>query len=550
MQASIGNEWTVARCGGGCLMRAHPVITHTSTRLGYWTWHRKNNIASRPRTVLLILPPLGQSYCTWSSLVWISPSWLKAIAQASINNIIIIVVNNHHRRRYHYHPPTPVVETWLVPSSRRRIYSNVREWWWNDILNNIIQCERNASSNWICLTSCMTDPYQNGQASGSNGGGGITMAVHDGHSDIESLSSMNRCQMSSKWPGQQKKVEEKGEIHLEGRRKKTESTCRATILNCGFQVNLLLLVVAAAMRGYTDTSAEVVVGHWPSVGEQLAHSSSWSWTTLGASEEHHIITVQRPACAHFTTHSPHISITVKCTRAASILATIIPLFRGVILSIVLWYQSTKPYRPCSCIPWWWWVWCCWPPRRMHILTWEFHQLEATTPYKQIEINKFVSQKTKIFDVWQCWQFVLWIDDHRYNDFHNSGAQKLNRIITESFLLPILTSPSQLMRGSRRRSFSNIPSAIGRVVRGVTNLTVTIGRTINSENVNGSLSRLITSRLVGVSESLMGWVERSVDDLPSIPRLDAQECMKRCICEAHNQPKKYGAVGLVIQLFFP
>lgn len=89
-----------------------------------------------------------------------------------------------------------------------------------------------------------------------------------------------------------------------------------------------------------------------------------------------------------------------------------------------------------------------------------------------------------------------------------------------------------------------------MIRGLTNLTVTIGRTINSENVNGSLSRLITNRLVGVSESLMGWVERSVDDLPSIPRLDAQECMKRCICEAHNQPKKYGAVGLVIQLFFP
>lgn len=54
----------------------------------------------------------------------------------------------------------------------------------------------------------------------------------------------------------------------------------------------------------------------------------------------------------------------------------------------------------------------------------------------------------------------------------------------------------------------------------------------------------------VSRSVMGWVEKSVDDLPSFPRLDAQECMKRSICEAHNQPKKYGLTGLVLQLFFP
>ena len=49
---------------------------------------------------------------------------------------------------------------------------------------------------------------------------------------------------------------------------------------------------------------------------------------------------------------------------------------------------------------------------------------------------------------------------------------------------------------------------------------------------------------------MGWVEKSVDDLPSFPRLDAQECMKRAVCEAHHQPKKYGLTGLVLQIFFP
>lgn len=75
------------------------------------------------------------------------------------------------------------------------------------------------------------------------------------------------------------------------------------------------------------------------------------------------------------------------------------------------------------------------------------------------------------------------------------------------------------------------------------------RSLNADERQG-ISNFITSRLVGVSESIMGWVEKSVDDLPSFPRLDAQECMKRCICEAHNQPKKYGIIGLVLQLFFP
>lgn len=133
---------------------------------------------------------------------------------------------------------------------------------------------------------------------------------------------------------------------------------------------------------------------------------------------------------------------------------------------------------------------------------------------------------------------------------NGGLVVLKRLVMESFIEPTFLR-GENQRSGKRRTFSEIPSAVGRVFRGLSNLTVAIGRTINSENVgNGSLSRLITNRLVGVSESLMGWVERSVDDLPSIPRLDAQECMKRCICEAHNQPKKYGAVGLVIQLFFP
>ncbi|XP_037278166.2 uncharacterized protein LOC119171455 isoform X1 [Rhipicephalus microplus] len=36
----------------------------------------------------------------------------------------------------------------------------------------------------------------------------------------------------------------------------------------------------------------------------------------------------------------------------------------------------------------------------------------------------------------------------------------------------------------------------------------------------------------------------------VPRMDAQECLKRTICEAHNKPGRYGIIGIALQLFFP
>lgn len=65
-----------------------------------------------------------------------------------------------------------------------------------------------------------------------------------------------------------------------------------------------------------------------------------------------------------------------------------------------------------------------------------------------------------------------------------------------------------------------------------------------------LLNILSKRFTAVSESVMVWVERTLDNLPNLPRLEAQSCMKRCICEAHSQPKKYGLTGLVLQLFFP
>ncbi|RWS01649.1 uncharacterized protein B4U79_10666 [Dinothrombium tinctorium] len=77
----------------------------------------------------------------------------------------------------------------------------------------------------------------------------------------------------------------------------------------------------------------------------------------------------------------------------------------------------------------------------------------------------------------------------------------------------------------------------------------MGRAFDNDDRQG-FPGFLTNGLVGISESIMSFVEKSVDDLPSLPRLDAQECVKRSICEAHNQPKKYGLVGLLLQLFFP
>lgn len=52
------------------------------------------------------------------------------------------------------------------------------------------------------------------------------------------------------------------------------------------------------------------------------------------------------------------------------------------------------------------------------------------------------------------------------------------------------------------------------------------------------------------DSMMSWIERSVEHLPNIPRLHPQECVKRSICEAHNDPNKYGAIGFILRLLFP
>ncbi|OQR68194.1 hypothetical protein BIW11_13060 [Tropilaelaps mercedesae] len=93
------------------------------------------------------------------------------------------------------------------------------------------------------------------------------------------------------------------------------------------------------------------------------------------------------------------------------------------------------------------------------------------------------------------------------------------------------------------------------------------RRSSQEKLHRAVSRFAaTGRgIAGVTEYVMKAVDRknhpkdelmglldcsSIDRIPSIPSLDPQECMKRSVCEAHNQPDRYGLVGLTLQLIFP
>lgn len=77
-----------------------------------------------------------------------------------------------------------------------------------------------------------------------------------------------------------------------------------------------------------------------------------------------------------------------------------------------------------------------------------------------------------------------------------------------------------------------------------------GNVNNNDLTNSDSSLPSTGGLQSRVESIMGWIERSVEHLPNFPRLHPQECVKRSICEAHNDPEKYGAIGFLLRLFFP
>lgn len=75
-----------------------------------------------------------------------------------------------------------------------------------------------------------------------------------------------------------------------------------------------------------------------------------------------------------------------------------------------------------------------------------------------------------------------------------------------------------------------------------------GAAAAAEQAQSILSRF--NPLQGRVDSIMSWIERSVEHLPNFPHLHPQECVKRSICEAHNEPTKYGAIGFILRLLFP
>lgn len=106
------------------------------------------------------------------------------------------------------------------------------------------------------------------------------------------------------------------------------------------------------------------------------------------------------------------------------------------------------------------------------------------------------------------------------------------MLASSFLagaipLVALLSPSEVSSAQKRRTGSN----------GVV-----------AEQAQSILSRF--NPFQGRVDSFMGWIERSVEHLPNFPHLHPQECVKRSICEAHNEPNKYGAIGFILRLLFP
>jgi len=52
---------------------------------------------------------------------------------------------------------------------------------------------------------------------------------------------------------------------------------------------------------------------------------------------------------------------------------------------------------------------------------------------------------------------------------------------------------------------------------------------------------------GIAEYIVSFIENSLDNLPNT---NGEDCVKRSICEAHDEPQKYGFLALPFQIFFP
>ncbi|XP_054927627.1 uncharacterized protein [Dermacentor andersoni] len=69
-----------------------------------------------------------------------------------------------------------------------------------------------------------------------------------------------------------------------------------------------------------------------------------------------------------------------------------------------------------------------------------------------------------------------------------------------------------------------------------------------ERRNDSVALKLVQTALDKSHRLLLDVAAKMPNL--VPRMDAQECLKRTVCEAHNKPGRYGLLGIALQFFFP
>ncbi len=77
----------------------------------------------------------------------------------------------------------------------------------------------------------------------------------------------------------------------------------------------------------------------------------------------------------------------------------------------------------------------------------------------------------------------------------------------------------------------------------------IGRTLKTEEKH-SIFFSLQKQLENISEVLIDSIENIIESLPYFPRKKVQQCIKWCICDVHNMPKKYGLIGIIFRALTP
>jgi hypothetical protein len=77
----------------------------------------------------------------------------------------------------------------------------------------------------------------------------------------------------------------------------------------------------------------------------------------------------------------------------------------------------------------------------------------------------------------------------------------------------------------------------------------IGSNLRTEETH-SIFFFLQKHLEVISEALINSVENTIESLPYFPRKKAEQCIKWCICDVHNRPKKYGLIAIIFRALIP